>query len=136
MIIFKNNAADVQWSLEMNAIICHWKDNTNFEELKEVILAVTELQEVNQLDYYISDRSSLDYLWSGYLEWYSFKLFQVQLSDYFKKIMVLDPNNSFNKNLLSNHEQISTAYSHQKIKHFTKATQLNNYIHKISIESM
>ncbi|ANQ47932.1 hypothetical protein KMW28_13485 [Flammeovirga yaeyamensis] len=136
MIIFKNNAADVQWSLNQNAIICHWKDNPSFDEIKEVVLAVTELQEANELAHYISDRSNLSFLWSGYIEWYAFHLYQIQLSSLFSNVIVLDPAKKQNAVLLKNHEQIGNNYSiEHQVKFFDSPNVLNQFIEQDNVKT-
>ncbi|NLR94173.1 hypothetical protein [Flammeovirga agarivorans] len=128
MIIFKNDAAVVQWDIATDSIVCHWKNQLNSQPIQEVVQAIIELQEANGISFYISDRSELNFLWSGYNEWYAFDLLQFDLKKEFHTTLVLDPNNQLNQKLLRSCDEIASLPSMNHIQTFRQRKSLDMFL--------
>ncbi|KXX69686.1 hypothetical protein [Flammeovirga sp. SJP92] len=113
MIVFKNESAFVEWNTLTNTIICNWKAVTNSMKMEEVIESIVEIRNENKIKNYVSNRSHLNYSWSGLPEWHLF--FDADSTSLlnFEDVYIIDPHLNTNEQLKDSLETISDSISNQ-----------------------
>ncbi|NME66718.1 hypothetical protein [Flammeovirga aprica] len=113
MIVFKNESAFVEWNTTTNTIICNWKAVTNTNEMEEVILSIVEIKNENEIKNYVSNRSHLNYSWSGLPEWNLFLNTDSTSLKNFEDVYIIDPNTQSNEKLKDSLETITDSVSQE-----------------------
>lgn len=122
MIVFKNDSASVEWNPSTNTIICNWKNVSNIEMMDEIIQSIIEIRNENEIQNYVSNRSKIQFSWSGFQEWNLFIKNSLNSIYTFKDIVVIDPQVESNKQLLSSFESIT-----DKVTPFINYKTIRNY---------
>ncbi|MBB6462820.1 hypothetical protein [Flammeovirga kamogawensis] len=136
MIIFKNTTATVEWDVLAKSIECTWKHYSNVDEMEEVILAIIDLSEANDIDFYVSNRTDLTFIWSGHKEWSMFKKFNFNLRHQFSDIFILDHQKE--KNLpffLALSKTLDVNFNYKKSNYFRHRRVLDAHIKEISLKN-
>ncbi|MBD0402715.1 hypothetical protein [Flammeovirga sp. EKP202] len=113
MIVFKNESAFVEWNTTTDTLICNWKTVTNSTKMEEVIESIVEIRNINEIKHYVSNRSHLNYSWSGLPEWHIFFDTDSKSLLNFDDVYIIDPHQSSNEHLKDSLETISDNISPQ-----------------------